>query len=189
MVVSPSYTLPLPQGYAPSTTTSNPLSLATPVLTSGGLDLNLIVVCCSSAASILSSTKLLSSSPPNPISESTSTEFESTTHRRASYVPQRSKPFMTGGGKENRYLVLRRERSIGLWKLEDPRLGSGTGAGINSGERDSGWGGKKMNFDAMHADGEEEEKEEVGGWKKVLDMDLKVSSFKLSFLYCGMTDN
>lgn len=174
MIMSPPYTLPLP--------TPSPLAAAprrqVPILTSGGLDLNLIIVAASPAPS-----RSLSSARPqaqlkNPVSDVPSIEFETTVHRRASYVPQRSKPFAVSG--EARLLVCRRERSVGIWKLEDPKSFKQESKGK------SGWQTRREKF-GLKDEEEEEVVEETTGWSKAIDMELKVSSSPLRHTRSSLT--
>lgn len=78
---------------------------------------------------------------------------------------------MTIGGRESRLLVLRRERSVGIWGLDDPKSGS-----LSSAKRDEGWSKRKERFGIVDEVGEEADgdKDEAGGWHKLLEMDLKV---------------
>lgn len=181
MVISPIFNIPLPTGYAP--TVNKKAKEIVPILTSGGLDLSLITVCCSTS----SNTTILNTpsksgtqesiSIKNPVSETLSVNFESTTHRRASYIPQRSKPFFTTSSSSNssnsntsRLLLCRRDRGIGIWKLSDPKSKFGSAAGLSGEgrERDGGWGSRGINREEEIVEGEV-------GWEKVLELDLKVS--------------
>lgn len=155
MVISPPYLLPLPSP-APST----PSTPIVPILTSGGLDLSLIIVCASPSPSSSRAAVL-----PNPVSDAPSTAFETTVHRRAAYVPQRSRPFTVS--KEARLLVCRRERSVGVWAIEESKAG----------KEESGKVGWKKFRERFGVAEEEEESKESGeeGWKKVVEMELKVS--------------
>ena len=161
MIMSPPYLLPLPSP-SPSTTLPAP---QVPILTSGGLDLGLVIV----SASSNSKPSFRNLPLKNPVSETVSTEFETTIHRRCAFVPQRSRPFAIAA--EARLLVCRRERSIGIWQLEDPVKSSSSGDGAK------GW--KKMREQAFTRRSEDEEEEDVEstpGWSKVVEMELKVRS-------------
>ncbi|BGP41474.1 U3 small nucleolar RNA-associated protein [Rhodotorula kratochvilovae] len=180
IVVSPPYSLPLPSPPPPS---AQPKKALVPIMTSAGLDLSLILTAVSPAPSALSVASKKRAAPlPNPVSDAPSTEFESTTHRRASYVPQRARPFAvapgTGGADAPRLLVCRRERGVGIWRLEDPkRAGSAMGLGANAAPLQKAKWGRK-NF-AVGLDGaEEEDEEEVGttGYEKVAELELKVQT-------------
>lgn len=163
MIMSPPYTLPLPVP-SPLTPTAAP---QVPILTSGGLDLNLIIVAASPAPTRSLSSARSQPQLQNPVSDVPSTEFETTIHRRAAYVPQRSKPFAVSG--EARLLVCRRERSVGIWKLEDPRSFK------QESKSKSGWQSRREAFGVKDVE-EEEAVEETTGWSKAVDMELKVSS-------------
>lgn len=139
-----------------------------PILTSGGLDLNLIIVPVSPSA--VRSTNTRKQVPlKNPVSDVLSTEFETTIHRRASYVPQRSQPFAVA--RDSRLLVCRRDRGVGIWKLEDPRS-------VRSGQRSNGDSLFGSRFGGSSEAGQDEEEllDETSGWQKVLDMDLKLQT-------------
>lgn len=88
---------------------SSSLKRRVPILTSGGLDFSLVIVPCSPSSSTL----------PNPVSEPASTEFETTLHRKAAYIPQRREVFVIGG---KGLVVGRMDRSLKIWKV-------GVGAG------------------------------------------------------------
>ena len=75
-----------------------------PVLTSAGIDAALVVV------------PIASTPARNPVSESKSTSFEDATHRRLVHVPQRAPPVCIA--REARLLVLRRARSIAIWRVK-----------------------------------------------------------------------
>ncbi|GAA6050690.1 hypothetical protein JCM3770_000894 [Rhodotorula araucariae] len=179
IVVSPPYSLPLPSPPPPA---PQPKKALVPIMTSAGLDLSLILTAVSPAPSVLSAASKTRAAPlPNPISDSPSIEFESTTHRRASYVPQRARPFAvasgTGSADAPRLLVCRRERGVGIWRLEDPkRAGSAMGLGSNAAPLQKAKWGRK-NF-AVGLDREEEDEEEVGttGYEKVAELELKVQT-------------
>ncbi|GAA5888631.1 hypothetical protein JCM6882_009026 [Rhodosporidiobolus microsporus] len=185
IVVSPPYSIPLPSPAPASSSSKKPL---VPVMTSAGLDLSLILTAVSpappssSSSSSSSATNKKRSHPAllaNPISDVPSTEFESTTHRRASYVPQRSRPFaVAAGGETPRLLICRRDRAVGVWKLEDPkRAGSAVAGGGNAAPLAKvRWGRKKFGAEA------DEEDEEVGttGYEKVAELELKVQTNLIS---------
>ncbi|GAA5832351.1 hypothetical protein JCM11251_006420 [Rhodosporidiobolus azoricus] len=183
IVISPPYALPLPS-LAPASS-SSPKKLLVPVMTSAGLDLSLILTPVSPApsASSAASGKKRPASLPNPISDVASTEFESTTHRRAAYIPQRSRPFSvaSGGDSTPRLLLCRRDRGVGIWKLEDPkRAGPSVALGGNAAPlQGARWGRKKFGAEAGE---EDEEEEEVGttGYEKVAELELKVQTNLIS---------
>ncbi|KAI5476988.1 U3 small nucleolar RNA-associated protein 4 [Pseudohyphozyma bogoriensis] len=146
MVISPPFLGPLPASHALSTSSTKHSKAIVPVLTSAGLDLSLVTVCASA-----SSTPALH----NPISETVSTEFETTIHRKASYVPQRGQAFAVA--REARLLVARRPRGVGIWRVSQSAM-SGSGAGKAKWRREE----------------EEDEKEE--GWGKVAELELKLQT-------------
>jgi U3 small nucleolar RNA-associated protein 4 len=154
MVVSPPYLLPLPS--LPLASSTKPKQV--PILTSGGLDLSLIIVCASPAlpphASVSRSYIL-----PNPVSESPSTSFETTIHRRAAYIPQRSKPFSVA--RDARLLVCRRDRSVGIWKVDQIK---------NGGREGIAWDRFRDEVE------EEDESEGQEGWRKLVEMELKLQT-------------
>ena len=143
MIMSPPYLLPLP---SPSPATATPAPQV-PILTSGGLDLGLVIVSASSS----SKPSFRNVPLKNPVSDTVSTEFETTIHRRCAFVPQRSRPFSIAS--EARLLVCRRERSIGIWQLEDPVKSSSSGDGAK------GW--KKMHEREFTRRSDDEEEEDV----------------------------
>ncbi|GAA5864670.1 hypothetical protein JCM8547_008266 [Rhodosporidiobolus lusitaniae] len=180
IVISPPYSIPFPSSSASSSSTEQqqqkkPL---VPVMTSGGLDLSLILTTVSPATSSTSSSSSKKRSTPlkNPISDVPSTEFESTTHRRAAYVPQRSRPFaVAAGGETPRLLVCRRDRGVGIWKLEDPKRSGGSavaGGGNAAPLNRVRWGRKAFGVEEV------EEEEEVGttGYEKVAELELKLQT-------------
>ncbi|KAM0748661.1 WD40 repeat-like protein [Meredithblackwellia eburnea MCA 4105] len=194
MIISPPYALPIPNPSplgvrGPGSRVLNQV----PIITSGGLDLSLIIVAASPIPSTSTSiaktnpnskTKSITTSTNplsiNPISDSP-TEFETTIHRRAAYVPQRTRPFVVAHG-DVRLLVCRRARSVGVWKLEDPKGGAGSLRGVEKAWR------KRREMFGIRDEEEEEEEEEEGeeeekegeeggkGWKKVLEMVLKLQT-------------
>lgn len=176
IVISPPYSFPLPSP-AP---TAQPKKPVVPVMTSAGLDLSLILTAVSPAPST-SATSKKRAALANPVSDVPSTDFESTVHRRAAYVTQRGRPFAvaagTGSPDAPRLLVCRRDRGVGIWRLEDPKkVGSTLGLGANAAPlKKPRWGRKKF---ALGLDGqeEEEEEEEVGttGYEKIAELELKV---------------
>ncbi|BGP17760.1 hypothetical protein JCM10213_005342 [Rhodosporidiobolus nylandii] len=173
IVISPPYSIPSPISSPASASAKKPV---VPVMISAGLDLSLILTPVSAASSTSSSKK--TPQLKNPISDVPSTSFESTTHRRASYVPQRSRPFAVAGGNEApRLLICRRDRGVGIWRLEDPkRAGSAYAGGANAAPLARGkWGRRKFGAEAEE---EEEEDEEVGttGYEKVAELELKVQT-------------
>lgn len=156
MIVSPPYTLP-----SPADSSRRKLPPQVPILTSGGLDLNLIIVSVSPASRSQSGKK--QTQLKNPVSDVASTEFETTIHRRAAYVPQRSQPFSVAG--DARLLVCRRDRSVGIWRLEDPKpFRSERNGGSVQGRR-----GRESTADGENV-------EDAAGWTKMLDMDLKLQT-------------
>ncbi|BGP25884.1 U3 small nucleolar RNA-associated protein 4 [Rhodotorula toruloides] len=176
IVISPPYSFPLPSS-APSAQSKRTI---VPVMTSGGLDLSLILTAVSPASST-SATSKKRAALPNPVSDVPSTEFESTVHRRAAYVPQRGRPFVVAAGTGTpdapRLLVCRRDRGVGIWRLDDPkRAGSTFGLGANAAPlRKARWGRKKF---ALGLGGEEDEEEEVGttGYEKVAELELRLQT-------------
>lgn len=183
IVISPPYALPLPTP-APSSASGAKKNLV-PIMTSGGLDLSLILTPVSSATTASSNKKR---SLPNPVSDAPSTEFESTIHRRAAYIPQRGRPFAVSPGSTTadapRLLVCRRDRGVGIWRLDDPkRGGSAVGVGANAAPlQKPRWGRSAFELGLDGQDHRADEEEEVGttGYEKVLELDLKVS---LAFLH------
>jgi U3 small nucleolar RNA-associated protein 4 len=100
-----------------------------PVMTSAGLDLSLILTPVASPPPTTS--RKQREEFVNPVSNNPSIQFESTVHRRQSYVPMRSNlPFSvsTKPSENGRLLIARRDRSVGIWRLgqpNDPRAGGG----------------------------------------------------------------
>ncbi|GAA5991155.1 hypothetical protein JCM10908_006563 [Rhodotorula pacifica] len=179
IVISPPYALPLPTP-SPSGTSSSKKNLV-PLMTSGGLDLSLIFTPVSSATLASSSKKR---SLPNPVSDAPSTEFESTIHRRAAYVPQRGRPFAvspsSSAADAARLLVCRRDRSVGIWRLDDPKRGGSTfGVGANAAPlQKPRWGRSSFELGLDGQDGRAEEEQEVGttGYEKLVELDLKLQT-------------
>lgn len=179
IVISPPYALPLPTP-APSSASGAKKNLV-PIMTSGGLDLSLILTPVSSATTASSNKKR---SLPNPVSDAPSTEFESTIHRRAAYIPQRGRPFAVSPGSTTadapRLLVCRRDRGVGIWRLDDPkRGGSAVGVGANAAPlQKPRWGRSAFELGLDGQDHRADEEEEVGttGYEKVLELDLKVQT-------------
>lgn len=178
IVISPPYALPLPTP-APSSASGAKKNLV-PIMTSGGLDLSLILTPVSSATTASSNKKR---SLPNPVSGAPSTEFESTIHRRAAYIPQRGRPFAVSPGSTAadapRLLICRRDRGVGIWRLDDPkRGGSAVGVGANAAPlQKPRWGRSAFELGLDGQDHRADEEEDVGttGYEKVLELDLKVS--------------
>lgn len=112
-------------------------------MTSAGLDLSLILT--PVAAPPLPTKRKQSVALENPVSNNPSITFESTVHRRQSYVPQRAKPFniTTNPGETGRLLVGKGERGVTIWRLGEPEKGG-------NGEL------------------------EATGWEKLIDLELKV---------------
>ncbi|KAM0786467.1 hypothetical protein ACM66B_001929 [Microbotryomycetes sp. NB124-2] len=155
LVVSPPYALTMP--LAPTQVASKPL---VPVLTSGGLDLSLVIVSVSQTETPGHSIKKNPRRLQNPVSDATSTEFESTTHRKAAYVPQRNLPFAVA--RNGRLLMCRRERSIGIWQLGDPKaFRKQTRAAVQGEAQD---------------EDDDDDVEDEAGWSKVLEMDFKLQT-------------
>ncbi|GAA5909379.1 hypothetical protein JCM8208_005722 [Rhodotorula glutinis] len=182
IVISPPYSLPLP---SPPPASSPSKAALVPIMTSAGLDLSLILTAVAPVPSALSSASKKRAAPaPNPVSDVASTAFESTVHRRASYVPQRARPFAVAPGSctadRPRLLVCRRERAVGIWRLEDPkRVGSSLGLGANAAPlKRAKWGRKSFALGLAGDDEEEAEEEEVGttGYEKVAELELKVQT-------------
>ncbi|KAK4701683.1 U3 small nucleolar RNA-associated protein 4, partial [Phenoliferia sp. Uapishka_3] len=159
LIVSPPYAFPISSPPA----TSTPI---VPILTSAGLDLSLVIVPISPPAPPSSRPSPGTKSLKNPVSDAPSIEFETTVHRRAAYVPQRSKPFEVA--REARLLVCRRDRTLGVWRVEEGKGGSGGGEGK------SGW---KRRQELFGLQGEEEEDvAPAKGWSKIIDMELKLQT-------------
>lgn len=179
IIISPPYSLPLPSPPPPA---PQPRKALVPVMTSAGLDLSLILTAVSPAPSALSAASKKRTAPlPNPISDVACTSFESTVHRRASYVPQRARPFSVASGSGTadrpRLLVCRRERGVGIWRLEDPkRAGSSLGVGANAAPLKKPKWGRKSFAIGLAGGEEDEEEEEVGttGYEKAAELELKV---------------
>ncbi|GAA5858707.1 hypothetical protein JCM1840_006524 [Sporobolomyces johnsonii] len=178
IVISPPYSLPSPTAPTPQAKPSKPL---VPVMTSGGLDLSLILTAVSPAPPTKSRKGSANATAlENPVSNVPSIEFESTTHRRAAYVPQRARAFnVSSAGAEGRLLVARRERSVGVWRLEDPKKKAGS-EGVQQ-----RWGSGKGKVtlglrekDEEDEEDEDDEEEEVGkpGWQKVTELELKLKT-------------
>lgn len=91
-----------------------------PVLVSGGIDFNVVMTPAAPAAQY----HWQKSEGGNPISSSDATAFADTTQRRIPFVPQSSRTGVAGGGvvavcPARRWLVLRRDTSIGIWHVGD----------------------------------------------------------------------
>ena len=172
LVVSPPYSPAL--AHSRPTATAAP-ARQVPILTSGGLDLSLIIVAASSTADIHPARPLgraALKALPNPVSDAPSTEFESTIHRRAAFVPQRARPFAIAA--EGRLLVGRRERELGIWQLEQPKFAA---PDLASGK--SGWKLRQEQFGlgpGQEAEAEEEQAASTPGWAKVGEMELKLQT-------------
>lgn len=82
-----------------------------PILVSGGLDYHLVLTPASHAA-------WRASKEVNPISSSTSTSFADTTQRRVAFVPASAREGVVCVAPGPRYVVLRREQSVGIWQIE-----------------------------------------------------------------------
>ncbi|GAA5929919.1 hypothetical protein JCM1841_001258 [Sporobolomyces salmonicolor] len=179
IVVSPPYALPSPTALTSQAKPSKPL---VPVMTSGGLDLSLILTAVS-AAPPKKSRKGFATALQNPVSNVPSIEFESTTHRRAAYVPQRARAFsVSSAGAEGRLLVARRERSVGIWRLEDPKKAGSEGV-------QQRWGSGKgkvtlgLREQAVSDEADEDEEDEEfrkPGWQKVTELELKLQTNLIS---------
>lgn len=170
IVISPPYSLPLPSP-APSSVGRKAL---VPIMTSAGLDLSLILTPVSTASNASATKKR---SLPNPVSDVPSTEFGSTVHRRAAYVPQRTRPFSVAAGSDSpRLLVCRRDRGVSIWKLDDPkRAGSSLGLGANAAPlQKPRWGRSAFALGLEEAADEEEEVVGTTGFEKVAELDFKV---------------
>ncbi|GAA5969317.1 hypothetical protein JCM3765_001882 [Sporobolomyces pararoseus] len=156
IVISPPY-----EPFSPSSTSSSSL---VPVMTSAGLDLSLILTPVASPLPPSSSSKR-QVVPVNPVSNNPSISFESTVHRRQAYVGSRSiglpfslttKPTSSSGsghGGHGRLLLGRRDRSIGIWRLNKPSTTT--------------------------TSSEKEEEEEGGGFEKLLDLEFFKSQTNL----------
>lgn len=194
MVVSPPYFPSLPLAYRPASLSAAHKSQQAhvPMLTSGGLDLSLILVSIASSLYLSTHASMPSGSTSssfatsaalvkaagerlNPVAETPSIEYETTIHRRCAYIPQRARPLTLSS--EGRLLICRRERSVGVWVLEEVPKGS------SRGQRAKGEATVKVNGrvrddldedDDGDASEDESEVEETDGWRKVLEMDLKV---------------
>lgn len=170
MVVSPPYFPPLPSASKVIMSAAQLAQLQqVPILTSGGLDLALIIV---SVASTMFVNHSVGREMRNPVSDTPSIEYETTIHRRCAYIPQRSPPLSLAA--EGRLLICRRERSVGIWALAELSKSS--------------MNGSKLGITSRSFEGDEDEddamgEEEKDGWRKVLEMDLKVRcSFLVSFI-------
>lgn len=82
-----------------------------PILVSGGLDYHLVLTPASHAA-------WRKSSDTNPVSSSTSTSFADTIQRRIAFVPASARDGVVCVAPGQRWIVLRRDRSVGLWQIE-----------------------------------------------------------------------
>ncbi|GAA5933116.1 hypothetical protein JCM3775_005316 [Rhodotorula graminis] len=181
IVVSPPYSVPLPHPPPPAPRPKAPL---VPIMTSAGLDLSLILTAVAPVPSALSSTSKKRAAPvPNPVSDVASTAFESTVHRRASYVPQRARPFAVAPGSGTadrpRLLVCRRERAIGIWRLDDPkRAGSSLGLGANAAPLQKVKWGRQSFAIGLAGEEEHEDEDDVGmtGYEKLAELELKVQT-------------
>ncbi|EAU93462.1 U3 small nucleolar RNA-associated protein 4 [Coprinopsis cinerea okayama7 len=128
-----------------------PLDIA-PILASGGLDMNLVV-----APAALPSSSVVKVT--NPLDTSTVATFEDAYHRRIAY----SQEGRVQVSKTSRYVSCIREAGLTVWRIVDkpPRT-----------ETED-----RMDEDEQAPSNEEPEEEKYeGGWEKVLEMDLKVTS-------------
>jgi len=82
-----------------------------PILVSGGLDYHLVLTPASHAA-------WRKSSDTNPVSSSSSTSFADTIQRRIAFVPASARDGVVCVAPGQRWIVLRRDRSVGLWQIE-----------------------------------------------------------------------
>ncbi|GAA6025888.1 hypothetical protein JCM10207_008829, partial [Rhodosporidiobolus poonsookiae] len=181
IVISPPYSFPLP-----SSSSAKPQTPLVPVMTSAGLDLSLILTAVSPAPASTTGKKRSAAALKNPISDVPSIEFESTTHRRAAYVPQRSLPFSVASGQGTseapRLLICRRDRGVGVWRLDDPkRSGSNLGLGANAAPlQRPRWGRKQFELGLDGAEQEDEEEVGTTGYEKVAELDLKTQTNLIS---------
>lgn len=154
-----------------------------PILVSGGVDFHLVLTPAASPSQTVSLASLGMHDKGkakaahkqeherrideyNPISNSPITSFAETVQRRIAYVPPTSKGGALGGGgaisvcEAKRWILLRRETSVGIWKLADE------GARRSRALEDMG---------LVYLDGD---KDAPTGdqWVKLLEMDLKVKT-------------
>lgn len=136
--------------YEPSLSSSSSKPSIVPIMTSAGLDLSLILTPVA-APPLPTKRKPSSIALENPVSNNSSITFESTVHRRQSYVPQRAKPFSitTNPGENGRLLVGKGERGVSVWRLGEPEKGG-------NGEL------------------------EATGWEKLIDLELKLQTNLIS---------
>lgn len=84
-----------------------------PILLSGGLDYHLVLT------PALSASSRLTVKESNPVSSSLSTAFADTTQRRMAFVPSTARESVVAVAPARRWIVLRREQSVGIWTVED----------------------------------------------------------------------
>lgn len=82
-----------------------------PILVSGGLDYHLVLTPASHAT-------WRKSSDTNPVSSSASTSFADTIQRRIAFVPASARDGVVCVASGPRWIVLRRDRSVGIWQIE-----------------------------------------------------------------------
>lgn len=131
-----------------------------PIIASGGLDMNLVL-----APAALPSSSVVRVT--NPLDTSTVATFEDAYHRRIAY-PQEGRVQVA---KESRLVSCVREAGLTVWRIADKPAGSTQ----NSGDED------RMDEDVpitakFTIPTSEDDERFAGGWEKVLEMDLKVSS-------------
>lgn len=83
-----------------------------PILVSGGLDYHLVLTPASHAA-------WRKSTDINPVSSSSSTSFADTIQRRIAFVPASAREGVVCVAPGQRWIVLRRDRSVGIWQIEE----------------------------------------------------------------------
>lgn len=88
-----------------------------PVLVSGGLDFHIVLTPAAPASQAWRAAPRARDADTNPVSSSASTSFADTTQRRLAYVPPAARCRVVAVAPERRWIVLRRETSVGIWAL------------------------------------------------------------------------
>ena len=105
LAISPSYELS-----SLTQNSSSYLSSQVPIVISGGLDFSLVFTPASTASTTFPLV--------NPVSDSDSTSFQESYHRKASFNPQRGGPISVA--REEKLLICRREKTVDIWELREP---------------------------------------------------------------------
>lgn len=130
-----------------------------PVVVSGGLDMNVVVA----PAALPTSTVV---KVTNPLNTSTEATFEDAYHRRLAYP-------VTGAVKVSRtgrLVICVREAGLTVWSIHRKPMNKGTS------EEEAGDVDMEGNVEDSKAQNELDEEPFTGGWEKVLEMNLTVST-------------